>query len=96
MLIADAPIVDHINRNGLDNRLCNLRVATQSQNMMNTPPPRGRAVKGAYLRSTGKWQCLININGKLVSGGTFVTMEAAHARWLELATVRNPDFVRGS
>jgi hypothetical protein len=37
MTFGDAPLnlIDHINRNGFDNRLCNLREATNSQNNQN-------------------------------------------------------------
>jgi hypothetical protein len=96
LLVPGALIVDHANRNILDNRACNLREVTRSENALNSKPRYGRALKGAYARANGKWQCLISLNGKVVGGGTFETMEDAHARWLELATLRNPDFVRGS
>lgn len=65
--------VDHINHNGLDNRRCNLRVATQHQNQMNRRPSGGRSpYKGVYWnRMAAKWNARLQINGKKLHLGYF-------------------------
>lgn len=55
------PRVDHKNRDGLDNRRFNLRKATNSQNVSNTPKRRGvyaSEYKGVTRRQ-GRWQALV-------------------------------------
>lgn len=69
-------IVDHINGNRLDNRKCNLRVVTKSQNQMNVD------YKGVYLINNQKWQAKIKIHQKQIPLGVFVYKEEAlYARW---------------
>jgi hypothetical protein len=47
---------DHANRNTLDNRKCNLRVCTKSQNSINrSPKPHSSIYKGVYFYC-GKWK----------------------------------------
>lgn len=58
----NAPRIDHINRNSLDNRRCNLRAATASTNAANSPLiVRGTSrFKGVYWnKKDGKWQAQI-------------------------------------
>lgn len=58
-------VVDHINRNGLDNRRCNLRVLTPTQNLSNSAAYRGSRYKGVYkCIHTGRWIAKIYGNGK--------------------------------
>ena len=68
-------IVDHINRNGLDNRRSNLRIVTNRQNCWNSS--RGINVgsskyKGVRWSSKdGKWRSTIRHNGRKVHLGNF-------------------------
>lgn len=74
--------VDHINRNGMDNRKNNLRFVNRSQNQLNRSPSTKSAsqYKGINQRANGKWQSRICIAGKRVQIGTFETeSEAADA-----------------
>ena len=62
-------VVDHINRNGLDNRKANLRPATKSQNTINRPCIKQKGAHSKYLgvtwqKSNKKWQAQIRANGK--------------------------------
>lgn len=57
---------DHINGDGLDNRRCNLRLCTRSQNNMNARKQTGCSSrwKGVYWdKAMGKWRALIRIHG---------------------------------
>lgn len=56
-------VVDHINRNRLDNRLSNLRVCTQKENMDNCQHPVGKTgVKG--ITKTKRGYFIAQKNGK--------------------------------
>jgi len=65
--------VDHINHNGIDNRLKNLRPATQSQNQHNQRPMRGICeYKGVYWDSVhNKWRVQITANHHQIHLGLF-------------------------
>lgn len=67
---------DHKNRNGLDNQRENLRPASQSQNLMNSSPNKGRKFKGAHRNGKG-WEARIKINGRRFYLGQFKTEEEA-------------------
>jgi len=68
-------IGDHINRNPLDNRRCNLRDATSSQNKANTAKSKGEyhsEFKGVtWHKGQGKWMVTIGVNGKHIHLGYF-------------------------
>lgn len=71
---------DHINRNELDNRKANLRVATKSQNSQNKNKLSNNTSGfiGVHLvKSTNKWCARINIDKKRVELGCFDKKEDA-------------------
>lgn len=72
---------DHVNRKTLDNQEHNLRVCTNSQNMMNSGLriDNTSGYKGV-CKHREKWQAKIKVNKKYESLGVFSTPEeAAHA-----------------
>lgn len=72
-------VVDHINGDGLDNRRSNLRLATYSQNRMNSLVRGGSSrFRGVWWeRERRKWCARITVNGKRVNTGSFVNEEDA-------------------
>jgi hypothetical protein len=89
--------VDHINMNPLDNRRCNLRLATRSQNQMNHKVQSNNTsgFKGVHLfKRTGKFRAYIMVNGKEKHLGYFVTAEEAHAKYCEAAKEMHGEFAR--
>lgn len=97
-LILPAPkglVVDHINGNGLDNRRCNLRLATIALNLRNTPPLNGRKYKGVSLDPRPlrkRWVANLNRgNGKSHLGRFETEIEAAKA-YNEAAKAHFGDF----
>lgn len=70
--------VDHINRDRSDNRLCNLRLATRSENMQNRELAPTR---GVSKTASGKYRAEITVNKQRRYLGVFGTMaEAVEAR----------------
>ena len=77
--------IDHRNHDGLDNRRCNIRVATRSQNSWNRQPGSiGKSgYRGvSYSKSTNKkWRAVISKNGRHYQLGLFDTPEEASAAY---------------
>lgn len=75
-LVMSAPkgtIIDHINRNGLDNRRENLRLCTTSQNHANRPAPVNNTsgYKGVVKARSGRWAARITVGFKARHLGTY-------------------------
>lgn len=85
-LIMGAPshlVVDHINHDKMDNRRCNLRLATRLQNNQNMAKSKANqsGYKGVCLhKPSGKWLACIKVNGVRRYLGYFTDkLEAAKA-----------------
>ena len=71
--------VDHVNGDGTDNRRCNLRLSTQSQNMANIRKLAGTSrYKGVHWdQDRGKWMARVRIGGIAKNLGRFDCEEDA-------------------
>jgi hypothetical protein len=87
----DGRLGDHISGDKRDNRRANLRVATPSQNVVNTAPRASNksGVTGVFFnRHRRKWCATLRANGKNVNLGNFDSLElAAEFRHLAAAMV---------
>jgi len=88
--------IDHINGNRSDNRLCNLREATCSQNLMNARAHSHNTsgLKGACKHEPGYWSSVIRVNGKNKYLGRFKSPEEAHAVYASAAKKYFGEFAR--
>lgn len=92
-----AELIDHINGDKSDNRIANLREATNSQNLMN----RGANVnnksglKGvSWDRRKEKWQARISRQFKSRHLGYFATAEEAHSAYREASARLHGEYSR--
>lgn len=72
--------IDHINNNKLDNQSHNLRLVTESQNIINRGKNKNNfsGYKGVFLvKSTGKWRAQVTKDRKVYNLGSFTTVEEA-------------------
>jgi hypothetical protein len=97
--------VDHINGDRIDNRMANLRLATNQQNQRNSKLPRDNTsgFKGAFLVSSRKhwkkgrrWKAAITVNSRSIHLGYFATPEEAHAAYCAAAEKHYGEFARAS
>lgn len=89
--------LDHINGVRSDNRICNLREATPTQNCQNRKISihNKSGVKGvhwdAYVKS---WRAFIAVNGEVMALGTFDTKEQAEEAYQGAALLFFGEFAR--
>lgn len=72
-------VVDHINRNRLDNRRVNLRIVTSHVNSLNTSVQKNNTTKylGVHKTRYGTYHATIKLNGKNIGLGTFKNIDEA-------------------
>lgn len=88
-------IIDHIDQNKKNNKIENLREATNSQNSMNRPKQLNNTTgfKGVSIhKQSGKFQCSIKINNKKIWLGLFVEIKDAVAAYQKAAEKYHQQF----
>lgn len=91
--------IDHINGNRADNRIGNLRVASQQQNSgnMRIRSSNQSGLKGVYWRKDlNRWSASIHVNYKTKNLGLFETKEDAHAAYMRAAAKTFGEFARSA
>lgn len=89
--------VDHINMDPLDNRRCNLRLATHSQNNWNRRKSKNNRTgfKGVGFHKASKsYRARIATYGKQVLIGRFATPELAYAAYVDASKRFHGEFAR--
>ncbi len=89
-------LIDHIDGDRSNNRIVNLRLATQSQNRANSALTwAASGFKGVYWKPRQRrWQPTIMIDGVVKYLGTHLTKEAAAAAYAAAAREHFGDFAR--
>jgi len=91
--------IDHKNKNKLDNRRCNLRVCTNSENCMNRGKTRinttgYKGVNKDKRRKRKNYRARITANNKTYYLGSFEKPEEAGAAYKKAAKQRHGEFAR--
>lgn len=90
------PIVDHIDRNKLNNNLNNLRWVTQQGNSQNASPRQNASSKylGVHLdKRTSRWRAVIRVNHKRHYLGGYETELEAHKAYMDAKAIHHIDVV---
>lgn len=80
-------VIDHINGNKSDNRICNLRDVTRSVNLQNLVKPYKVNSSGfigvSFHKSAKKWIAQISAKGRKIHLGCYQTPEEAHKVYVD-------------
>lgn len=82
--------LDHINGNRADNRLCNLREATNAENAQNRRKTKGKSGLMGVRQENNKWLAEIKFNYKVIRLGLFDTPEEARQTYLAAKQALHP------
>ena len=84
--------VDHIDGDGLNNRIENLREVSSSGNKQNLRAAKSHSATGLLgaFRWRNKFKAQIVVNGKCKHIGTFETPEEAHAAYVQAKRLYHP------
>jgi len=93
---------DHKNGNGLDNRRCNLRFATNTQNQWNSNKRfirKGKPITSKYKgvslhKQTGRWTVNTRFNDKRIHLGLYAVEEDAAKAYNEFAKKYHGEFAK--
>ena len=91
--------VDHINLNKRDNRISNLRLATETENGANQPlsSKNTSGFKGVTWHSRSKkWQAAVKVKGKNKYLGLFDRAEDAHSAYVKASQEAFGEFARAA
>ncbi len=90
-------LIDHINLKKNDNRICNLRKATKSQNQYNKAIQKNNTsgIKGVNWNCNAKkWMAITTINGKNKNLGYFDDIALAEKTVIEARLKHHGEFAR--
>lgn len=85
-------LVDHKDRNGLNNQRCNLRVCTKSTNAMNYERIKSKTGYRGVCMTKNKWSSGIKVNYKRINLGVFLTPELAALAYNKAAIKYHKEF----
>lgn len=89
--------IDHVNGDKCDNRLANLRLATDAENKRNVGR-RSHNTSGfkgvSFDKQTGRWLAHATLNGRGVNLGRHITPEAAADAYRAFAKQHHGEFYR--
>lgn len=91
--------IDHVNGDRSDNRLCNLRLATDAENKRNVGirAHNTSGFKGVtWDKDNRKWLAHATLNGKGYHLGRYTTAENAARAYRDFAKKNHGDFYRGN
>ena len=87
--------VDHADRNGSNNKWCNLRLALPSENRVNSVARKRRELPRGVYRNGKRYMAMVGggLKGERRYLGTFDTAEEAEACYRNEAKARYGDFL---
>jgi hypothetical protein len=88
-------VVDHIDKNPLNNQKSNLRICTKAENNRNTSSHKNSSSKYlgvSYDKARNKWQAQLMINGKKVLMKRYITEKEAAEAYDQAAKLHSGEY----